>query len=238
MVQTKVATNFAQGYTLAEKAQARANIDAAGTSTATYTSDGLMSAEDKLKLDTMAAPSPKYWMWDVGGDVQQGTWNDSQWATITGGSLSDTFLVPNMTDSSGRHIHTNFTPNDPEAFPYYSGSSSIILKKGLWMYRMMIELEVTTTGTGNSIMEFWARSQREGIANYNFVRPMYAPVNNGIDTKYTRTIEGLVYIDVDPVKRDNEWVTYQTLRFAALIPNSDAVYRMRQQSLQLCRIAN
>ena len=238
MKQFKPCANFAQDFTDSEKAQARANIGAAGISTATYTSDGLMSAEDKLKLDTMAPPNAKYWMWDVGGDVQLGTWNDSQWATINGGALSDTFLVPNMTNSSGRHIHTNFTPNDPEAFPYYNGSSSIILKKGLWMYRIMIELEVTTTGTGNSIMEFWARSQREGIANYNFVRPMYAPISNAIDTKYTRTLEGMVYIDVDPVRRNNEWVTYQTLRFAALAPSSDAVYRMRQQSFQLCRIAN
>ena len=235
--QTKVATNFSQGFTEPEKAQARANIGAAGTSTATYSSDGLMSSSDKLKLDTMTPPSTKYWMWDVGGDVGQGTWNDSQWTEITGGSYNDAFLIPNMTNSSGRHIHTNFTPDDPEAFPYSTGSSRVILTKGLWLYRMMIELEVPTTGSGTTVMEFWARSQREGVANYPLVRPMYAPISNAIDTKYTRTLEGLVYVDVDPVKRDGDWVTYQTLHFSAIAPTGDAVYRMRQQSFQLCRIA-
>ena len=62
MVQTKVATNFAQGYTLAEKAQARANIDAASTSVATHTNDGLMSATDKLKLDTMGRQVRSDWL--------------------------------------------------------------------------------------------------------------------------------------------------------------------------------
>jgi hypothetical protein len=237
MKQFKPCANFAQDFTDSEKAQARANIGAAGTSTATYSNDGLMSSSDKLKLDTLTPLSTKYWMWDVGGDVQLGTWNDSQWSTINGGSLTDVFLVPNMTNSSGRHIHTNFTNNDPEAFPYSTGSSGIILKKGLWSYRMLIELEVTTPGTGVTVMEFWTRSQREGAANYNFVRPMYAPISNAIETKYTRTLEGFVYIDVDPVKRDGDWVTYQTLRFAAIAPTSDAVYRMRQQSFQLCRIS-
>lgn len=237
MVQTKVATNFAQGFTDSEKAQARANIGAAGTSTATHTSDGLMSSSDKLKLDTLTPPSSKYWMWDVGGNVQLDTWNDSQWSTITGGSSTDTFLIPNMADSSGRHVHTNFTANDPEAFPYSTGSSSVILKKGLWMYRMLIELEVTTPGTGVTVMEFWTRSQREGAANYSVVRPVYSPISNAVDTKYTRTLEGLVHIDVDPVKRDGDWITYQTLRFAAIAPTGDAVYRIRQQSFQLCRIS-
>lgn len=59
--QTKVATNFSQGYTEPEKAQARANIGAASNTLATTLSDGLMSSTDKAKLDNMVTPVQSDW---------------------------------------------------------------------------------------------------------------------------------------------------------------------------------
>lgn len=59
--QTKVATNFSQGYTEPEKAQARANIGAAKDTLATTLSDGLLSSTDKAKLDNMVTPVQSDW---------------------------------------------------------------------------------------------------------------------------------------------------------------------------------
>lgn len=53
MKQNKVSSNFAQDYSNDEKAQARANIDAASTATATVSDSGLMSVADKVKLDSI-----------------------------------------------------------------------------------------------------------------------------------------------------------------------------------------
>ena len=61
MKQFKPCANFAQDYTDAEKAQARANIGAASTSVVTHTSNGLMSAADKLKLDTLGIQVQSDW---------------------------------------------------------------------------------------------------------------------------------------------------------------------------------
>ena len=53
MKQNKVSSNFVQDYSAPEKAQARANIDAASTATATVSDPGLMSVADKVKLDSI-----------------------------------------------------------------------------------------------------------------------------------------------------------------------------------------
>lgn len=61
MKQNKVTANFSQNYDTDEKAQARENIGAASTATATQSSDGLMSSQDKIRLDNIQAPVQSDW---------------------------------------------------------------------------------------------------------------------------------------------------------------------------------
>ena len=60
--QTHVSASFAQDFTSSEKAQARANIDAASTAVATQSTDGLMSSTDKTRLDSIQPPVQSSWI--------------------------------------------------------------------------------------------------------------------------------------------------------------------------------
>lgn len=60
--QTHVSASFAQDFTSSEKAQARANIDAASTAVATQSTNGLMSSTDKTRLDSIQPPVQSSWI--------------------------------------------------------------------------------------------------------------------------------------------------------------------------------
>lgn len=60
--QTHVSASFAQDFASSEKAQARANIDAASTAVATQSTDGLMSSTDKTRLDSIQPPVQSSWI--------------------------------------------------------------------------------------------------------------------------------------------------------------------------------
>lgn len=171
--------------------------------------------------------APKFWYWDANGN------NNSEWSYIGDGYNQEAHLIPNFTDITNSHVRTNFTQNDPEAYPFSENSPFIILKKGLWRYTLLIELECVSAGTGTSDMQIATYAMREGIANYLLIRPVRAPVNNGIETTYTRQISGLFYSDADPVKQNDEYVVQRNLRFEINGGSIDATYRFRQSGLML-----
>lgn len=180
-------------------------------------------------------PETKYWYFDLNG-VESTTW-----ATIGPVSVGDTQHLPIQWDDQGTlgrvQIHTNFTQGDPEAFPLSTGSSWIVLKKGLWRYTLYVDLEPTTLGTGIVNMSLWMRVMREGMANYITVRRIDMPTNNGVQSSYTRTISGIYYSDIDPTYSNGELATYRSIHFDFDIKGScDAVYRFRQNALMLERI--
>lgn len=180
-------------------------------------------------------PETKYWYFDLNG-VESTTW-----ATIGPVSVGDTVHLPIQWDDQGtlgrEQIHTNFTQGDPEAFPISTGSSWIVLKKGLWRYTLYVDLEPTTLGTGIVNMSLWMRVMREGMANYITVRRIDMPTNNGVQSSYTRTISGIYYSDIDPTYSNGELATYRSIHFDFDINGScDAVYRFRQNALMLERI--
>ena len=180
-------------------------------------------------------PETKYWYFDLNG-VETTTWG-SIGPTSSGASE----YLPIQWDDQGTlgrvQVHTNFTSGDPEAFPISTGSSWIVLKKGLWRYTIYVDLEPTTLGTGVTDMSMWVRLNREGVANYITVRRISMPINNGVQSKYTRTLTGLLYIDADPTYSGSELATYRSIRFDVDITGAcDAVYQFRQNSLMLERI--
>lgn len=169
--------------------------------------------------------APKFWYWDAMGN------NNSDWVTIDSDHMEGRVAL-NFTDINHTHIKTNFTANDPEAFPHPANSAWIILKKGLWRYTLLLELECTEAGTGQSDMILWVRGMREGLINYVLIRPTHAPINNGVTKTYTRLLTGLFYSDADPVKSGNDYLVERNLRFDVECV-TDAVYRFRQSSLML-----
>ena len=178
-------------------------------------------------VEVVIDAAPKFWYWDANGT------NNSEWSYIGAGYSQEAQLIPNFTDITSSHIKTNFTQNDPEAYPVSENSPFIILKKGLWRYTLLIELECISAGTGTSDMKIATYAMREGPINYLLIRPVRAPVNNGIETTYTRQISGLFYSDADPVKQNDEYVVQRNLRFEINCGSIDAVYRFRQSSLML-----
>lgn len=251
--QTHVSASFQQDFLEPEKAQARLNIGAASTAVATSTSNGLLSSSDKLKLDSIQAPVQsdwnigdptslayiankpdvtRYWMWNPSGNPAQSTWNDSTWTTITGtGSTAN--LIPNMTNTDSRHVITNFTSNAPEAFKRSDDSAWVLLKKGLWQYSMLFEIELVTSGSNFTSLAIWAQEQDPNY-NYVLVRPSYFPTTNSIVTKYTRQVDGIIYVPSDPVYSNGSWSGY-SLKFMAEWDTTDAEYRCRQGSFSLTR---
>jgi hypothetical protein len=171
--------------------------------------------------------APKFWYWDANGN------NNSEWSYIGDGYNQEAHLIPNFADITNSHIKTNFTQNDPEAYPRAENSPWIILKKGLWRYTLLIDLERVSAGTGISDMTITARAASEGIANYLLIRPILTPTNNGIETAYTRQISGLFYSDANPIKLDGEYLVERNLRFTINCGSIDAAYRFRQSSLML-----
>ena len=180
-------------------------------------------------------PETKFWYFDLNG-VESTTW-----ATIGPVSVGDTVHLPIQWDDQGtlgrEQVHTNFTQGDPEAFPISTGSSWIVLKKGLWRYTLYVDLEPTTLGTGIAPMSLWMRVMREGVANYITVRRIDMPVNNAVQSTYTRTISGLYYSDIDPTYSGGEIATYRSIHFDFDINGAcDAVYRFRQNAIMLERL--
>lgn len=171
--------------------------------------------------------APKFWYWDANGN------NNSEWSYIGDGYSQEAHLIPNFTDITNSHIKTNFTQDDPDAYPRSENSSWIILKKGLWRYTLLIDLERISAGTGISDMTITARAAREGIANYLLIRPVLTPTNNSVETAYTRQISGLFYSDADPIKQDGEYIVERNLRFTINCGLIDAAYRFRQAGLML-----
>lgn len=180
-------------------------------------------------------PETKFWYFDLNGC------ETTSWASIGPTSTGATVHLPVQWDEQGTlgrtQIHTNFTQGDPEAFPLSTGSSWIVLKKGLWHYTVYVDLEPTTLGTGIVNLSFWARVMREGMANYITVRRIDMPTNNGVQSSYTRTISGLIYSDIDPTYSNGEIATYRSIHFDFDITGScDAVYHFRQNAIMLERI--
>ena len=180
-------------------------------------------------------PETKYWYFDLNGD------DTTTWGSIGPTTTGDSVHIPIQWDDQGTlgrvQIRTNFTSGDPEAFPMSTGSSWIVLKKGLWRYTIYVDLEPTTLGTGVTDMSMWVRLNSEGVANYITVRRISMPINNGVQSKYTRTLTGLLYIDADPTYSGSELSTYRSIRFDVDITGAcDAVYQFRQNSLMLERI--
>ena len=206
--------------------------------------DNVISATGQVNADWDATsgvaeilhkPETKFWYFDL-NVVETTTWG-SIGPTSSGASEH----LPIQWDDQGTlgriQVHTNFTSGDPEAFPISTGSSWIVLKKGLWRYTIYVDLEPTTLGTGVTDMSMWVRLNREGVANYITVRRISMPINNGVQSKYTRTLTGLLYIDADPTYSGSELATYRSIRFDVDITGAcDAVYRFRQNSLMLERI--
>ena len=230
--QTHVSASFQQDFLPGEQEQARLNIGAASTAVATQSTDGLMSAADKVKLDTMASPASKYWMWNPSGNPSQGDWNDSTWTTITYISSMPN-LIPNMANANNRHVITNFTEGSPEAFKTATDSARVLLKKGLWHYSMLIEVELVTAGSGFTNLAVWAQEQ-DPNNEYTFVRPSYFPTTNSIITKYTRQVDGDLYVPIDPVYSNGSWRGY-SLKFMLDWDQTDAELRCRQSSFSLTR---
>lgn len=180
-------------------------------------------------------PETKYWYFDLNGC------ETTTWATIGPYSVGGTVHLPIQWDDQGTlgrvQVRTNFTSEDPEAFPISQGSSWIVLKKGLWRYTVCVDLEPTTLGTGIAAMSFWVRVMTQGLANYMLVRRIDMPVNNNVQSTYTRQVSGLLYVDVDPTYSNNELDVYRTIHFDFDITGAcDAVYRFRQNSIMLERI--
>ena len=171
--------------------------------------------------------APKFWYWDANGN------NNSEWSYIGNGYNQEAHLIPNFADITNSHIRTNFTQNDPEAYQRSENSPWIILKKGLWRYTLLIDLERISAGTGISNMKITARAMREGLLNYLLIRPIIAPTNNGVETVYTRQITGLFYSDADPIIQNGEYLVERNLRFDIDCGSIDAAYRFRQAGLML-----
>ena len=206
--------------------------------------DNVISAASQVPSDWDATsgvaeilhkPETKFWYFDLNGC------ETTSWASIGPTSTGATVHLPVQWDDQGTlgrvQIHTNFTQGDPEAFPLSTGSSWIVLKKGLWRYTVYVDLEPTTLGTGIVNLSFWARVMREGMANYITVRRIDMPTNNGVQSSYTRTISGLIYSDIDPTYSNGEIATYRSIHFDFDINGScDAVYHFRQNAIMLERI--
>lgn len=180
-------------------------------------------------------PETKYWYFDLNGD------DTTTWATIGPTNVGDTVHLPIQWDDQGtagrKQIRTNFTQGDPEAFPDLQGSAWIVLKKGLWRYTLYVDMEPTTLGTGIAPLQLWMRMMTQGVANYPTVRRIEMPTNNNVQSMYTRTISGLVYIDIDPTYSGGELDAYRTIHFDFDLNGAcDAVYRFRQNALMLERI--
>jgi len=192
-------------------------------------------SEKETARKNIGIDGSKFWSWDVAGNVELGTWNDSVWTEVSG-VHNNINLIPNMTDSSGNHVHTNFDPNDPDAFKRNNDSAWIMLKKGIWHYDMEVEVECTTAGTHRTDLTLYAHEQKSWNGDYVTVRMFYTSFNP-LEIKYTRKLSGTILVPEDPRMMQGYLEGY-TLKFMVGwdtdIP--DSVFRLRQQSLQLTKL--